>query len=197
MLAGGLLVPGVGVAQTPINVRGVIVESDKRSVGHPPMIVGLDDGSRVSVELAINAEAIRVVASALRAIAPPRQARAIVERKGDGTLHARAVILLPAGAEDGRDGQEAWDRPPGSLRLQGTVAAAVPGGDAVAIALRDGVTQWTIVADASTRVVELAWVYDKGYAGGDAVFIAATRQRDGRVTAGRVFFGKDGLVPPM
>jgi hypothetical protein len=197
LVAVGLAIPGVGVAQTSIHVRGVVVESDKRSTGFPPMVVRQDDGALVTVEMAINAEAIRVAAAALPAIVPPRHAAAIVERTADGTLHARVVMLYPDNVADGREGDIPWDRPAGSRRIQGIIAAAAPSGAAVAIALRYGDTQSTIVADAATQVVEISGLYDKLYTTGDAVFIAATRQRDGRITAGRVFFAKDGFAPPM
>ena len=32
---------------------------------------------------------------------------------------------------------------------------------------------------------------------GTHVFINATRQRDGTITAGRIYFGSDGFVPPL
>jgi hypothetical protein len=196
-LAAMLAVPCAGVAQTSLHVRGAIVESDLRSAGRPPMVVREDGGSLVTIEMALNARTIHVAAGSLRAIVPPRHARAIVERAADGTLHARVVLVFPDNVADGQDGVAPWDRPASSMRIQGTIAAAVPEGAAIAIALRYGDMQSTIVADAATQVAEVTNEYDRIYVPGDHVFIAATRQRDGRITAGRVFFGKDGFVPPI
>jgi hypothetical protein len=197
MLVAGLASPGVAVAQASLHLRGVIVESNLRSTDHPPMVLRQDNGSPVTVELAINARGTRVDASTLRAIAPPRHARAIVEHAPDGTLHARVVLLFPDNFSDGPDGDTPWDRPASSRCIQGTVAAAVPSGSAIAMALRYGDTQSTIMADEATQVAEIGSAYGGYYVPGDAVFIAATRQRDGRITAGRVFFGKNGFVPPL
>jgi hypothetical protein len=197
MLAAGLTAPGAGVAQTSLHVRGAIVESDMRDAYRPPMVVREDNGALVIVETALNSRGVHVAAGTLAAIVPPHLARAIVERTPDGTLHARVVLVFPDNFIDGEVGEVAWDRPPSSLRIQGTIAAAVPDGATLAIALRYGDVQSAIVADPATQVAVVTNEYDKFYVPGDHVFIAATRQRDGRITAGRVFFGKDGFVPPM
>ncbi|MFI4902181.1 MAG: hypothetical protein ACHP91_02090 [Burkholderiales bacterium] len=186
-------------AQTPLHVRGVVVRGGEMILPElPPMIVRTADGREVTVQVAINPRGADVRHADRSELVAGRYVGVIATGAPDSPRHAHAVILYPPFLAGNDEGERPWDAPPGSARVNGSIIDATSRDGALALTLRHGGHDSLFTLDEATAVVA---VDDAGgfhaYPPGAHVFIDATRQRDGRITAGRVFVGKDGLVPPM
>lgn len=186
-------------AQTPLHVRGTVVRGGEMSLPElPPMIVRTDDGRELTVQVAINPRGADVRAVDARELGVGRYVGVIATGAAGGARHAHAVIVYPPVLAGTDEGEFPWDAPAASVRVNARIAAAAPRDGVLLLTLRVGDRDWPVSVDATTTVVA---VDDAGgfhaYPPGAHVFIDATRQRDGRITAGRVYVGKDGLVPPM
>jgi hypothetical protein len=186
-------------AQTSFHVRGVVVRGGEMMLPElPPMIVRTADGHEVTVQVAINPRGADVRHADRSALVAGRYVGVIATGAPGGARHAHAVIVYPPFMAGSDAGETAWDAPAGSARVNGDIVDASPRDGAMALTLRHDGQDALFTIDDATAIVA---VDDAGgfhaYPPGAHVFIDATRQRDGRITAGRVFVGKDGLVPPM
>jgi hypothetical protein len=187
------------LAQTPFHVRGVVVRGGEMMLPElPPMIVRTADGHEVTVQVAINPRGADVRRADRSELVAGRYVGVIATGAPGSARRAHAVLVYPAFMAGSDAGETPWDAPPGSARVNGSIVDAGSRDGVLALTLRHGGSDALFTIDDATAVVAFD---DAGgfhaYPPGAHVFIDATRQRDGRITAGRVFVGKDGLVPPM
>jgi hypothetical protein len=115
----------------------------------------------------------------------------------DGRLKAQEVLIFPETMRGVGEGHRAWDLTPDSTMTNATVEAAVSdvAGRVLTLTYKDG--QQELVVPPGTPVVTLAPGDASLLKPGNYVFLGATQQPGGGLTASRITVGKDGLVPPM
>jgi hypothetical protein len=122
----------------------------------------------------------------------------IATRTGaDGKLTAMEVLVFPEAMRGAGEGHYAWDLEPGSMMTNGTVKGAVTAasGRDLTVAYKDG--SQTISVPPSAPVVTFAPAERGDLKPGAPVFLGATKSAEGKLSAGRVTVGKDGVAPPM
>ena len=113
------------------------------------------------------------------------------------TLKAQEVLIFPEAMRGVGEGHRAWDLTPDSTMTNATVEATVSdvAGRVLTLTYKDG--RQELLVPPGTPVVTLAPGDASLLKPGNHVFLSATRQPDGSLTASRITVGKDGLVPPM
>jgi Domain of unknown function (DUF5666) len=115
----------------------------------------------------------------------------------DGKLTAIEVLVFPEAMRGAGEGFYPWDLEPGSMMTNGTVKGAVTAasGRELTVAYKDKSN--TVFVPPTAAVVTFAPASKEDLKPGAPVFLAATKNADGKWTAGRVTVGKDGVAPPM
>jgi hypothetical protein len=185
------------IAQTPLHIRGDIVAMSNVVPDPPPLRVRLHDGSELVVALAFNFQSTELRAIGHDTLRAGANVGVIAAPAADGTLQAIAVLVYPADYAAAATREEPWDLAAHATMTFATLDAVDVRGGARALALADaGGTRTIVVAD-SAPVVAMQGSGHTVLAPGTHVFINATRQRDGTITAGRIYFGSGGFTPPL
>lgn len=193
------LAAGSAGAQTPLHVRGTLVEFALWSAQAPLMLRATTrDGSAIAIEVAYNWEAYPIVPVDRDKLVDGSYVGVVAVAAGDGTLRARAVLLYPEYLRGTLLGHHPWDSAPGSTMTNATLLRRVADGDADIWMLRDGQGERAIRVDRDVSFVTTGiGGHNYPIAAGAPVFVNATRQRDGTITAARIFYGENGFVPPL
>jgi hypothetical protein len=183
---------GTASAQSPTRVRGTIDKVDAQS-----MMVKSRDGRDLEIRLAEDLNVSGVVKAPLSDIKPGTFVGAAALPQPDGTLKAIEVLIFPESARGSGEGHYAWDLMPESTMTNATVAETVSGvsGPVLTLKYKDGEKKIVVPPDAP--IVTFVPGDRSLLKPGTAVFLSATPQADGKLMAGRVAAGKDGVVPPM
>jgi hypothetical protein len=192
------LTAGIAHAQTALHFRGTLVKFD--IWGYTPLILEAKarDGNTVTIHMAYNWEAFLV-----EPVDPFRVIDGsyigVIAMPADGqSPNATSVLLYPDYWRGVQEGRHEWDSPPGSTMTNGTLVKRV----------RDrGAETWMLDGSDDTRMIRVgsdvpmmtivSGGHNQPVEAGAPVFINATRQRDGTITAGWIFYGEKGFVPPM
>ncbi len=115
----------------------------------------------------------------------------------NGSLTAIEVLVFPETMRGAGEGHYAWDLEPESMMTNGTVSGVVSAtaGRELAITYKGGSNTVTVPAD--VPVVTFAPAERADLTPGATVFLAATKNAEGQLTASRVTVSKDGVAPPM
>ena len=189
----------VAWAQTPLHVRGTLVEFAIWS-GQAPLILRAKarDGSDIAVEVAFNWEAYPIAEVDRANVVDGSYVGVVAVPAGDGALRARAVLLYPEHLRGTLMGHHPWDSAPGSTMTTATRVWRVAGGDGETWTRRDAQGEHAIRVGGDVPFVTTGiGGHNYSIAAGAPVFVNATRQRDGTITAGRIFYGEHGFVPPL
>ena len=185
------------VAQTPpaappTRVRGTIAAGDGNM-----MTVTSRTGEKLEVTLADPLTVMTVKKVELSAIKDNDYVGIATRTGADGKLTALEVLVFPEAARGSGEGHYAWDLEPGSMMTNGTVkgAVAATSGRELSVAYKDGTK--TIAVPPAAPVVTFAPAERADVKAGAPVFFGATKTAEGKLTAGRVVVGKDGVAPPM
>jgi hypothetical protein len=183
---------GAANAQSPTRVRGTIENVDAQS-----MTVKSREGRDLEIRLAENLNVSGVVKASLSDIKPGSFVGAAALPQPDGTLKAIEVLLFPESARGSGEGHYPWDLMPESTMTNATVAETVAGvsGPVLTLKYKDG--EKKIMVPPEAPIVTFVPGDRSLLKPGTAVFLSATPQADGKLMAGRVAAGKDGVVPPM
>jgi hypothetical protein len=122
----------------------------------------------------------------------------IATRTGaDGKLTALEVLVFPEAGRGSGQGHYDWDLEPGSMMANDTVKCAVTAAPSRELSLtyKDGSN--TIFVPPSAPVVTFAPAERADLEPGAPIFFGATKDAEGKLAAGRVIVGKDGVAPPM
>ena len=195
LLAGciaAVIAAATAMAQSPpTRLRGSIAANDGKTV-----TIATREGTQVPVKLADN-WGVMLVSPVSMADIKENSFVGIASMKGPDGLNALEVLVFPEAARGTGEGHYPWDLQPESMMTNATVAtvAKSPDGDVLTLKYKDG-TQ-TIKVKPGTPIVTFA-PGDKADAKvGAKVFLGATKDADGNLTAGRLLVGKDGTAPPM
>ncbi len=200
LLALGLLavaaLPGPAAAETPqgqpVRVRAEIVSLDGT-------MLQLKDraGAPVTVRLAADYAVSSLSKADFDDIKPGTFIGTAAVPQKDGTLKAIEVLIFPAAMKGTGEGHRPWDLLPESTMTNATVDSMVGAitGRTFKVKYKDG--EKTVVVPQDAPIVLLGPGDRSMIKPGNHVFMIATKQADGTLTAARVTVGKDGLVPPM
>jgi Domain of unknown function (DUF5666) len=192
LLAG--ITAATAIAQTtpPTRIRGTIA-----SVSGNTMTVTGRDGQ--SLDILLNDPLTVLTVKKVELSTVGENAYVGIATRGDasGKPTALEVLVFPDSARGAGEGHYAWDLEPGSMMTNGTVTGVVTAtsGRELSLKYKDG--SQTITVPPSTPIVTFAPAERADLKPGAPVFLAATKNADGKFTAGRVTVGKDGVAPPM
>jgi len=216
LLGTALLLPACSKPTTssqPEHVRGAV-----RTVDGQVLTVGTSDGS-VRVRLAPST-AIATVVQSDRAHLTDGSFLGITSVAGpDGSRRAVEVHVFPEAMRGTGEGSRGWDWPgasgnskmtngTASSMTNGTVSnskmtngtvTAQHGGSSLTLQYKDGASggSQTITIPPGIPVVAIEPGQSSDLQPGAHVFVLATRDSAGVLTADRVLAGKNGVVPPM
>ena len=161
------------------------------------MIVTTREGPKLPITLTEPLTVSAVKALDLAAIQPGSYIGAASEVGPDGQLQAIEVLVFPEAARGAGEGHRDWDLKPGSLMTNATVATAAQrtAGRDVELTYKDGSKKLHVPAGAP--VVTFVPAERADLKPGAPVFLTATKNADGSLSAARVVVGKDGVAPPM
>ena len=192
MLAG--MSAGTAIAQTapPTRVRGTIATVEGNN-----MTVNSRDGQKLEVTLNDPLTVLTVKKVDLNSIATNDYVGIATRTGADGKLTALEVLVFPEAGRGSGEGHYGWDLEPGSMMTNGTVKGAVTAasGRELSLTYKDGSN--TIFVPPSVPVVTFAPAERADLKPGTPIFFGATKNAEGKLTAGRVIVGKDGVAPPM
>ena len=187
-----LLASGFAAAEPTTRVRGMIEQADG-----PVLTIATREGPSVRLTLAPDATITALVPADLAAAGKGSFVGTAAVPQPDGRLKAQEVLIFPEAMRGVGEGHHVWDLTPDSTMTNATVEAAVSdvAGRVLTLTYKDG--QQELVVPPGTPVVTLAPGDASLLKPGNHVFLSATRQPGGGLTASRITVGKDGLVPPM
>jgi Domain of unknown function (DUF5666) len=188
------LTAATAMAQTapPTRVRGTIASVE----GNVLTVTGRS-GQAMPIALSDNLTVMTVKKVELSAITENTYVGIATRAGADGKLTALEVLVFPEAARGSGEGHYAWDLEPGSMMTNGTVKGAVTAtsGRELSVAYKDG--SQTIAVPPATPVVTFAPAQRSDLKPGAPVFLGATKDADGKLSASRVVVGTDGVAPPM
>jgi len=190
--AAGSLRPRSASAQAAaqqVRVRGTIAVLQGEI-----LTVTTRDGGRAEIALpdAASVSALRRVP--VSEIVPGTLLGVVAEPGVDGELRAVAITVLPPTAT--RQFQAPWDLGPDSTMNNGPVSAVAQASDGHVLTLSIQGRDVRVQVDAQSALVQPVAAGRADLKPGAAVFVAATRGDDGKLTATRVAVERDGVVPP-
>ena len=181
------------VAQTPpMRVRGEVEQLNGNVLK-----VKTREGPSRDITLAPNFAVTGVTTAELSSIAANSFVGVAAVPQPEGMLRALEVLVFPESARGSGEGHYPWDLTPESTMTNATVAdlASQPSGRVMTLRYKDG--EKKVLVPEGVPVVTFAPADASMLKSGAHVFVSATKQPDGSLTAARVLVGKDGLVPPM
>lgn len=161
------------------------------------MTVTSREGSKLPITLAEPFSVLAVKALDPSAIQLGSYIGAASAVGADGELQALEILVFPEAARGAGEGHRDWDLKPGSTMTNATVAAASQGGSGrdVELAYPDGSKK--VHVPAGVPIVTLVPAERADLKLGAPVFLTASKNAEGGLSATRVIVGKDGVAPPM
>ena len=192
LLAGLSAVPAMAQTAPPTRVRGTI-----ESLNGNLLTVKSRTGDMVEILVADTVTVVAVKKIKLSAIGPNSYIGTATRTAADGKMTAIEVLVFPEAMRGAGEGHYAWDLEPGSMMTNGTVNGAVTAaaGRELTVGYKDG--SKTIFVPPNAPVVTFEPAARADVKAGVPVFLAATKNADGKWTAARLTIGKDGVAPPM
>jgi hypothetical protein len=188
------------IAQTapPTRVRGKIA-----SLTGNTLTVDSRDGQKLEITLGDPLSVATVKKVELSAIEPNSFIGTATRTGADGKLTAIEVLVFPEAMRGAGEGFYPWDLEPNSMMTNGTVKGAVTSasGRELTVSYKDKASNTdktnTVSVPQTAAIVTFAPGTRDDLKPGTPVFLAATKNAEGKWTAARVPAGKDGVAPPM
>ena len=179
-------------AAPPTRVRGTIAALEGNM-----LTVTSRDGQKMEITLTDPLTVLTVKKVELSAIAPGSYIGTATRTGADGKLTALEVLVFPEAMRGAGEGHYGWDLEPGSMMTNGTVKGAVTAaaGRDLSIGFKDSGN--TVHVPPGVPIVTFAPAERADLKPGAPVFVGAAKTPEGKLTAGRVVVGKDGVAPPM
>jgi hypothetical protein len=185
------------IAQTtpptpPTRVRGTIAALNGNT-----LTVNSRDGQKLEITLNDPISVATVKKVDLNSIEPNSFIGTATRTGADGKLIAIEVLVFPESMRGTGEGFYPWDLEPGSMMTNGTVKGAVTAasGRELTIGYKDKSN--TVFVPPTAAIVTFAPATRDDLKAGAPVFLIATKNPEGKLTAARVTVGKDGVAPPM
>jgi hypothetical protein len=182
------------IAQTapPTRIRGTI-----SAVEGQTMTVATREGPKADITLTDPLTVATVKKVDLAAIVPNTYVGIATRTGANGELRAIEVLVFPEAMRGAGEGHYAWDLEAGSMMTNGTVTGTVEATSGRELSLAFKGSNNKIVVPPDAPIVTFAPAERADLKAGAPVFFSATRNAEGKLTAGRVTVGKDGVAPPM
>ncbi len=193
VLPTGLLARAAA-AQTspPQRIRGTIA-----GVAGNMLTVDSRDGTKLEIMLndPLTVSTVRKVD--LASVGPGTYIGTATRAGAGGRLIALEVLVFPEAMRGAGEGHYAWDLEPGSMMTNATVSGVVSAteGRELSLTFKGGANK--VVVPPEAPVVTLVPASRADLKPGARVFLAATRNAEGKLAAGRVTVETDGVAPPM
>jgi hypothetical protein len=185
------------LSSTVLAAEGVRVRGTVASIGGDTLVVKSRDGDNVTIKLNAGWKAGGIAKARLADIKPGDFvviASLPTPAGGDGALE---VLIFPPAMRGTGEGSYGWDLKPNSTMTNGAVSEAVQSVEGTTVNVVYHGQSRKIVVTPSTPIVTFAPAVNADVKPGAAVFVPANRADDGKLSAGQVVVGKDGVVPPM
>lgn len=189
-LAFALAVTGsIAEAQKTVRVRGTIT-----AVSGDTLSVRTREGK--PLELALTAKTAIAAAKAIKLsdLKPGAYVGSTTMKRSDGALVAVEVHTIPRRVPEGH---RSWDLQPGSMMTNANIATVVKsaGGDELTLEYKGGSQK--ILVPPGTPIVTTTKADRSDLKPGEYVFLAASVDGGGKMTALRIQVSKDGVKPPQ
>ncbi len=179
-------------AQTapPTRIRGTIAAVDGQT-----LTIATREGPKVDVLLNDPLTVATVKKFDLADIKPNTYVGIATRTAAGGELQALEVLVFPEAMRGAGEGHYAWDLEPGSMMTNGTVNGTVEAtsGRELSLSFKGGSNK--IVVPPSAPIVTFAPAERADLKPGAPVMFGATKNAEGKLAAGRVTVGKDGVAP--
>jgi hypothetical protein len=179
-------------APPPVRVRGVVERLDGDQ-----LTVRSREGPRVRIALAASYAVVAVTKAELAEVKAGTFVGTAARPQADGTLRAQEVLIFPESARGTGEGHYPWDLTPDSTMTNATVADVVQGVDGSLLRLMPKGREVRVLVPPDAPIVTLGPGDPSLLVPGAAVFLSASPQGDGSLSAARILVGKDGVIPPM
>jgi hypothetical protein len=189
------LFAGSAIAQTtapPTRIRGSIAAVEGQT-----MTVATREGPKVDVTLNDPLTVVTVKKVELASIAPGAYVGIATRAGANGELQAIEVLVFPEAMRGAGEGHYPWDLEPGSMMTNGTVSGAVQATSGRELSLSFKGASNKIVVPPDTPIVTFAPAERADLKPGAPVMFGATKNAEGKFSAGRVTVGTNGVAPPM
>jgi len=192
-LAAGLLsLPAWAQTAPPQRIRGTIT-----AVHGNMLMVDSRDGQKLEITLNDPLTVATVKKVDLASVGQGAFIGTATRPAAGGKLVAIEVLVFPEAMRGTGEGHYAWDLEPGSMMTNATVSGVVSGNDGHELSLTFKGDSNKVIVPPNVPVVTFAPATKEDLKPGAKVFLGATRNADGKLTAGRVTVEKDGVAPPM
>jgi hypothetical protein len=176
----------------PTRIRGTIA-----AVEGSTLSINTREGPKVDV-LLNDPLTVRTVKKVDLADIKPNAYVGIATRAGaNGELRAIEVLVFPEAMRGASEGYYPWDLEPGSMMTNGTVTGTVEATSGRELSLSFKGNSNKIVVPSDTPIVTFAPAERADLKPGAPVMFGATKNAEGKLAAGSVTVGKDGVAPPM
>ncbi|QCI69022.1 hypothetical protein E8M01_03550 [Phreatobacter stygius] len=179
-------------AAPPMRIRGKIVGFDGQM-----LTVAARDGARLEIRFADSATVGALRRMDLSAITPGSFIGTAAEPGPDGQLRALEVLVFPEAMRGTGEGHYPWDLAPNSTMTNATVEAVVTKTAGRELNLVFQGRSVAVHVPPATPIVTPIPATRADLVAGAQVFLSATRDSEGKLTAARVTVEKDGVAPPM
>jgi hypothetical protein len=179
-------------AAPPTRVRGTIA-----AVTGNMLTVNSRDGTKLEVTLNDPLTVRTVKKIELSAVEPGSFIGTATRTGADGKMTAIEVLVFPEAMRGTGEGSYPWDLEPGSMMTNGTVKGTVTAeaGRELSIGFKDSSNK--VYVPPTAPIVTFAPGTKDDLKPGAAVFFGAAKSPEGKLSAGAVTVGKDGVSPPM
>jgi hypothetical protein len=176
----------------PTRIRGTIAALEGQTLS-----VNTREGTKVDVLLNDPLTVATVKKVDLADIKPGSYVGIAARTAAGGEMQAIEVLVFPDAMRGAGEGNYPWDLEPGSMMTNGTVTGAVTAtaGRELSLSFKGGDNK--IVVPAGVPIVTFAPAERSDLKPGAPVMFGATKNAAGKLAAGRVTVGKDGVAPPM
>ena len=187
-----LVLPAFAQEGTPTRIRGTVETLDGQT-----LVVKSRDNQTLSITLAEDLQVSAVTKLELSDIKSGDYIGSAAVKGTDGKLHAQEVLVFPEAARGSGEGHRPWDLTPDSTMTNATVAEVVDVAKGRLLKLKYKGGENEIEVPMEAPIVTVVPGDRSLLQPGTVVFIPATKNADGSLSASRIVAGKDGVPPPM
>jgi hypothetical protein len=176
----------------PTRIRGTIAGLEGQTLS-----INTREGTKVDVLLNDPLTVATVKKVDLADIKPNAYVGIATRTGAGGELQAIEVLVFPEAMRGAGEGYYPWDLEPGSMMTNGTVTGTVDATAGRELSLSFKGSSNKILVPAGVPIVTFAPAERADLKPGAPVMFGATKNAEGKLAAGRVTVGKDGVAPPM
>jgi hypothetical protein len=176
----------------PTRIRGTIAGLEGNTLS-----VTTREGPKVDVTLTDPLTVATVKKFELADIKPGSYVGIATRGGANGEMRAIEVLVFPEAMRGAGEGHYGWDLEPGSMMTNGTITGTVDATSGRELSVSFKGDSNKIVVPPGVPVVTFAPAEKADLKPGARVMFGASKNPEGKLTAGRVTVEKDGVAPPM